>query len=271
MPGFRDHGHDLVAVDDLALLVDDHDAVGVTVERYADVGAQLAHLGAELLRRRRSALVVDVASVRLDADLDHLRTELPQRLGRDLVAGAVGAIDDDPQAIEPQILGQRAFGELDVAFLRALDPRRAPDGIGGRQQPAGVGLDQLLDAPLHVVGKLEAFLVEQLDAVVGERIVRGREHHAEVGAQRRRQHGDGGRRHRAQQEYVHPDGGEARHERGFQHVAGQARILANHHAVPVVTGLENLAGGHADLQRHLRRHRKAVRKSANSIGPEIAP
>ena len=49
-----DDGHDLVAVDDLALLVDDDDAIGVAVERDADVGAHLAHLGDERLGRRSS-------------------------------------------------------------------------------------------------------------------------------------------------------------------------------------------------------------------------
>ena len=39
-----DHGHELVAVDDVALLVDHQQAVGVAVERDADIGAHLAHL-----------------------------------------------------------------------------------------------------------------------------------------------------------------------------------------------------------------------------------
>ena len=105
VPALGDHRHDLVAVDDLALLVDDHDAVGVAVERDADVGAHLAHLVAQRLRRGRAALVVDVAAVGLDADLDDLGAQLPQRLGRHLVAGAVGAIDDDAQAVEAQVRG----------------------------------------------------------------------------------------------------------------------------------------------------------------------
>jgi hypothetical protein len=85
----------LVAVDRLALLVDDEDAVGVAVERDADVGAQLANLPRERIRRRRADVAVDVEPIRLDADRDDLRAELPQRLGRDLVGGAVGAIDHD--------------------------------------------------------------------------------------------------------------------------------------------------------------------------------
>ena len=43
----RDHGHQLVAVNDLALLVDDDDAVGVAIERDADIGAHFLDLGAQ--------------------------------------------------------------------------------------------------------------------------------------------------------------------------------------------------------------------------------
>ena len=53
----RDDGHDLVAVDDLALLVDDHHPVGVAVERDADVGPQLAHLGDQRRGRGRADFV----------------------------------------------------------------------------------------------------------------------------------------------------------------------------------------------------------------------
>ncbi len=270
MPGVGDDGHQLVAVDDLALLVDDDDAVGVAVERDADVGAHFAHLGDQRLRLGRAALVVDVAAVRLDADLDDLGAQLPQRLGRHLVAGAVGAIDDDAQTVEAQVLRQRALGELDIALLRALNARGAADAFGRGEQVGGVGVDQLLDAPLGVVGQLVAVGIEQLDAVVVGRIVRGGDHHAEIGAQRARQHGDGGRRHRAEQEHVHADGGEARHQRRLEHVARQARVLADDHAMAVVASrLEDLAGGHADLQRHLGRHRRLVGETANTVSTEI--
>ncbi len=50
----RAHRQDLVAVDDLALLVDDDDAVGVAVERDADGGAALDDLGAHVLGVERA-------------------------------------------------------------------------------------------------------------------------------------------------------------------------------------------------------------------------
>ena len=102
----------------------------------------------------------------LDADLDHLGAQLPQHIGRHLVAGAVGAIDHDAQAVEADVARQRALGELDVALLRALDALGAADAVGGDQQVAGSDIDQRLDLRLGLVGELVAVGIEQLDAVV---------------------------------------------------------------------------------------------------------
>ena len=191
----------------LALLVDDHHAVGVAVERDADVGAHLAHLVAQRLGRGRAALEVDVVAVGLDADLDHLGAQLPQRVGRHLVARAVGAIDDDAQAVEADVARQRALGDT-----RCSAPGRSRCAWRGRSRSAGASSSvgrrrhQRLDLHLGLVGQLVAVGVEQLDAVVVVGVVGGRDHHAEVGAQRARQHGDRRRRHRPEQEHVHADG-----------------------------------------------------------------
>ena len=71
-----DDRHQLVAVDDAALLVDEHDAIGVAVERDAEIGAHLPHLLGERLRRGRADVAVDVEAVRIDAERDHLGAEL---------------------------------------------------------------------------------------------------------------------------------------------------------------------------------------------------
>ena len=55
---------------------------------------------------------------------------------------------------------------------------------------------------------------------------------------RARQHGDGRRRHRAEQQHVHADRGEAGDQRVLDHVAGQARVLADDDAVAVLAALE---------------------------------
>ena len=151
--------------------------------------------------------------------------------------------------------------------MRLARPMRSAGG----QQVGGRRLHQRLDLALGLVGELVAVGVEQLDAVVGVGIVGGRDHDAEVGAQRAGQHGDRRRRHRPQQEHVHADGGEARHQRRFDHVAGEPRVLADDHAMPVGAAGEQLARGHADLERDLGGHGRAVGEPANAIGAEVPP
>ena len=55
----RDQRHELIAVDHLPLLIDNDQAIGVAIEREADVRAVLATVS-EQLRVRRAAAVVDV-------------------------------------------------------------------------------------------------------------------------------------------------------------------------------------------------------------------
>ena len=268
LEALRDHRQQLVAVDDMAVLVGDDHAVGVAVERDADVGAHLAHLAAELLRRGRAAVAVDVEAVGLDADRDHLGAELPQRLRHHPVGGAVGAVDHDAQAVEAHGARQRALGEFDVAVVHALDALGAAE-VGALGELLGeVGIDQRFDLVLDLVGELVAVRAEQLDAVVVVGIVRGRDHHAEIGAHRAREHADRRRRHRAGQQHVHADRGEARDQRGLDHVAGEPRVLADEHAVAVLAALEHEAGGLPDLERKLRRDH-AVGAAADAVGAEI--
>ena len=121
---------------------------------------------------------------------DDLGAEFPQRLRRDLVGGAVGAVDDDAEAFERQIARQRALGEFDVAVLDAVDAAGAAEIGRGGEALAEVGVDQALDLRLDRVGQLVAVRAEELDAVVVIGIVRGGDHDAEIAAHGPRQHGD---------------------------------------------------------------------------------
>ena len=252
----------------MALLVDDDHAVGVAVERDADVGAHLAHLLRQRLGRGRADVVIDVEAVRLDADLDHFGAELPQRLGRDLVGGAVGAIDDDAQAVEGNIARQRPLGVFDVARGDVVDALGAAE-LRRFGEPAGeVVVDQRLDVRLDLVRQLEPVGPEQLDAVVLVKIVRGGDHHAEIAAHRARQHRHRRRRRRAEQQHVHADRGEAGDHRVFDHVAGEAGVLADDDAVAILAALEQQAGRLADLHRQIGGD-LGVGAAANAVGAEI--
>jgi hypothetical protein len=67
-PAFGDDGEQLVAVHDMAALVNDHDAVGVAVERDTDIGAHLAHLVGDRRQIGRAAVFIDIEAIRIDAD-----------------------------------------------------------------------------------------------------------------------------------------------------------------------------------------------------------
>ena len=171
IPALRDHRQQLVAVDDAPALVDDEHAVGVTVERDADIGAHFLYLLAKSGGLGRAAFVIDIEAVGIDPDGDDLGVELLQRLRRHPVAGAMGAIHDDAQPPERKILRQGALGELDIAVLHPVDALGAAEIRALCQLLRELGIDQLLDLVLDLVVELEAIGTEQLDAVVVEEIV----------------------------------------------------------------------------------------------------
>ena len=83
------------------------------------------------------------------------------------------------------------------------------------------------------IGELHPIRAEQLDTVILEGIVRGRNHDPEVGPEAAGEHGDGGRRQRPGEHHVHAGAEEAGGQRLLDHVAGEAGILADEHLVAV--------------------------------------
>ena len=74
-------GHDLVAVDDIALGIHGEAAVGVAVVRDAHVCANLEHLGGEQVEVSRTNTVVDVQAVGVGSDECDLGTRVSEDLG----------------------------------------------------------------------------------------------------------------------------------------------------------------------------------------------
>ena len=254
----------------MSLLVDDNDAVGVAIKRNADIGAHLAHFAAQRIRRRRAAFAIDIEAVGLDADRDDIGTELPERIRRHPVAGAIGAIDHHPQAFEREIARQRALGKFDVAVVDAVDPLGAAEFAAFGEAFVDVGVDQLFDAVLDLVRELVAVGPKKLDAVVVERVMRRRNHDAEVGAHRTGQHRNSRRRHRSEQQHVHADRGEAGHQRGLDHVPGEPGILADHDTMTVFAAAEDEPGSLSRLKRQFGCDH-AIGAAANAVSAKILP
>ena len=68
--------------------------------------------------------------------------------------------------------------------------------------------------------------------------MRCRKNDAEIGPQAARQHGNGRGRERADQHNIHAHRHKARGQRGFEHVTGESRVLADDDEVLVSSVLE---------------------------------
>jgi hypothetical protein len=109
------------------------------------------------------------------------------------------------------------------------------DGAAGRALP--LLAHALLDGDLDRVVELAAAAGEELDAVVGHRVVAGREHHAEVDAEALGQVGDTGRGQHVEEEHVHARGRQAGDHGCLEELAGDAGVAAHHGPGPVALEL----------------------------------
>ncbi len=178
------------------------------------------------------------------------------------------AIDHDLEPVEPQAAREARFHELDVAPAGIVEALGAAQALRRRALPAGA-LDLRLDRLLDLVRELVAIGAEQLDAVVLVGIVRGRDHDAGIGAQGPRQHGDGGRRQRPDQDHVHAHGDEAGGERGLDQVAREPRILADDDEVAVVAAAQHQPRRHRHLEHGVGGHRLGIGRAANPVRAEV--
>ena len=92
----REEDQHLVAPEDVAVVVDEADAVGVAVEGDPEVGAVLLHgvdQDLHVLFDRRVGMVIREAAVRLRKDVAHVAAQRRNDARRDRTGGAVPGVD----------------------------------------------------------------------------------------------------------------------------------------------------------------------------------
>ena len=191
--GQREDRHDLVAVDDRRRRRR-RPGSGRRRRRGRCPGRRRArdHRGAQRLQVGGAAAVVDVQPVGLGVDRDDLGARARgRRRARRRDGGAVRAVDDDASARRAGRGGRRAGGRRSGRRRRAGRGTRPMPGAGRARSADGASDEPPRSASSIVVGQLVPARGEDLDAVVGHRVVRRGDHHAEVGAERRGQVGDG--------------------------------------------------------------------------------
>ena len=179
----RDQRHQLIAVEQSAVFVGDHQPVGVAVERDADIGAlrttsRCIAMGA---MAPQSRLMLSPSGF-TPSGMTSAPSSHNTRRG-DLVGGAIGAIDHDLEPVEAQPARKAVLDEFDIAAAGIVEPLGAAELLRPARAREQVSADLRLDGGLDLVRQLVAVRAEELDAVVLERIVRGRDHDAEIGAQ----------------------------------------------------------------------------------------
>jgi hypothetical protein len=253
----------LVAVDEVAVLVDRDHAVGVAVEREPRVRAggydRLLKLGGG----GRSAAGVDVGAVGLGVQHAHPRPLNAQRPRRDLERGAVATVDDDRLPVEATTaecggeMGDVVRGRAQTVVRHAHTCALGPD-LGARVDET---LQLGFDAFLGRVGDLAAAAREELHAIVGIRVVAGGDHRRrrveqmpQVSDARGRQHADA--------LDVGAFAAQAGDERGLEQRPGAASVAPDEER-PV--GAEHAGGGAAERGHELGCE-IAVGDPAHSVG-----
>ncbi len=129
---------------------------------------------------------------------------------------------------------------------------------------------EILDIMLHFIGELEPVGAEKLDAVIRKRVMGSRDHHAKVGAHGTGEHSNRGSGDRTGQQDVHSDRGETGNQGGLDHISGKPGILADEHAMAMVTAAKDQARCLPHLQGEFRRY-GAIRAPANAVGTKMFP
>ncbi len=246
--------------------VDGQAAVGVAVVGQPEVGAVGHHRLLQRLHVRGSAAVVDVQPVGFGVDRDDVGAGGPVGARRGGRCGAVRAVDDDGQPVQAGGEGLADVAQVPVERVVGVDD--PADGRADRTL-AGPGRDEFFDAVLGGVVELVAARAEDLDAVVGHRVVRRRDHHAELGVVGVGQIGDGGRRQHADPQRVDALAGQPGDDRGLQHLAAGPRVAADHGdpAAGLRGVSESTSGRRAQRQRQLS-GQIAIGDSAHPVGAE---
>ncbi len=257
----RERQHE-VPIEDGATAVDGHDPVAVAVEREADIRLVLHDGLLQRSRRGCTASEVDVRPIGRVEEREDLRAGAGEDRGGDAIGRAVRTVEHHPQPIE---LGRDRAEKILVLLYEAADVPDQADAALRRPREHRVVGHRRLDPVLGRVGQLEARMVEELDPVVGRRVVRRADHSAgdhvlgpcEVREARGRDMPD--------EPDVHAHGAEPGREGALEHAAGPPGVAPDDHRV--ARPAEDVPGRPAEAQGELGREVE-VRDPADAVGTE---
>ena len=220
---------DVVARDDIALLVHAQAAIRIAVKRKAHVQTLFHDKALQGLDVRRTRIAVDVRAVRRVVQNENLSAELPIQPRRQAPGAAVGAVQTNAHPREGLRREAQEMLQIEFSTLGIIDD--AANGFPLRQGKLGrLPVQVCLDEIDHLVLHLLSPRVQELDSVVIEGIVAGGDHDATVKAHFARDIRNRGRGRDVQQVRLRAGGGQAPDQRVLEHVARSPRVLAHRDA-----------------------------------------
>ena len=197
-----------VAVAQVSVFVRQNQAVGVAVQNDSDVALVFKRGLGGVFGGGCAAVDIDVESVRLVCEGNHLRAEFVKNGGGDMIGGAVGAVGQDFHSAQVQALGKGAACKFNVAPRRVVQPPGAPR-LAGEGEGAVLREDGFYFG-LHFVGEFFAVAAEEFDSVVAVGVVRGADDDADIQPQGLGEIGGGGGGQGAAQQHIDSGGGKSR-------------------------------------------------------------
>src|SRR5437764_8755083 len=89
-----------MAIDNLSRCGNKECAVRIPIERHSQRGFLSWHALLQLFKVHRTARGIDISAVRIASNRQHVATERPKQLWRQLVSRAVRAVQDDTQTCQ---------------------------------------------------------------------------------------------------------------------------------------------------------------------------
>ena len=177
---------DMVASDDITLLVHAQAAVGVTIVGKADIQALLHYELLQTLDVGGASIVVDIQTVRLVIDNVGICTQSIENALSDIPAGTIGAVQADLDTFEGIDTQRDQITHVTVASGHIIHSAADMLTMSERQlRPVLVkymelAIDVVLYQQQRFFRHLLAVAVDQFDAVVVVGVVAGRDHDAAV-------------------------------------------------------------------------------------------
>ena len=155
---------------------------------------------------------------------------------------------------------------VDIRLARLPQTVAQDADLAVRRGGIDVGENFFFDLLFDRVGQLVALFVEDLDAVVLVRVVRGGDHDARIRAFEHGQVRDRRSRQHTERHHVAADGADARDQRTFEHIGRNARVLADgDDRLSALFFLQNGRDGLARTERKISREIFS-HNAANAVG-----